>query len=109
MATVVRTYEHRFKDRFYFPAVVRGLFVTLTRIFVRKDTVQYPEKKHVPAEGYRGLHRLNKHPDRRIKCVACEMCATTCPSSLWLREFLLSLASKATPPMPVTPSVHLGF
>ncbi len=80
MATVVRTYEPRFKDRFYLPAVVQGLFITLTRVFVRKDTVQYPEKKHVPAEGYRGLHRLNKHPDGRIKCVACEMCATTCPS-----------------------------
>lgn len=80
MATVVRTYEPRFKDRFYFPALARGLFVTFTRIFVRKDTVQYPEKKHVPAEGYRGLHRLNKHPGGRIKCVACEMCATTCPS-----------------------------
>ena len=80
MATVLRTYEPQFWDRFYLPALVQGLMITLTRIFVRKETIQYPERKHVPLEGYRGLHRLNKHPGGRIKCVACEMCATTCPS-----------------------------
>lgn len=80
MATVVRTYEPRFWDRFYIPALLQGLFITLGRFFKRKDTVQYPERKHVPPEGYRGLHRLNKHEDGRIRCVACEMCATACPS-----------------------------
>ncbi len=80
MATVVRTYESRFWDRFYIPAVLQGLFITFVRILKRKDTIQYPEHKYVPPEGYRGLHRLNKHEDGRIKCVACEMCATSCPS-----------------------------
>ncbi len=80
MATVLRTYEPRFWDRFYIPALLQGLFITLGRIFKRKDTIQYPEKKHVPFEGYRGLHRLNKHEDGQIKCVACEMCATACPA-----------------------------
>ncbi|UCH61761.1 MAG: NADH-quinone oxidoreductase subunit NuoI [Fidelibacterota bacterium] len=80
MATVLRTYEPRFWDRFYIPALLQGLFITLGRIFKRKDTIQYPESKHVPPEGYRGLHRLNRHEDGRIKCVACEMCATACPA-----------------------------
>ncbi len=80
MATIVKTYEPRFWDRFYIPAMIQGLWITLGRFFKRKDTVQYPEKKHVPPPGYRGLHRLNKHEDSRIKCVACEMCATVCPS-----------------------------
>ena len=80
MATVVRTYEPRFWDRIYLPALVKGLSITLTRFFKRKDTIQYPEVKHVPPEGYRGLHRLNKFPDGRIKCVACEMCSTACPA-----------------------------
>ncbi len=31
-------------------------------------------------EGYRGLHRLNKFPEGRIKCVACEMCSAACPA-----------------------------
>ncbi len=80
MATVLRTYEPRFWDRFYIPALLQGLFITLGRIFKRRDTIQYPEKKHVPPEGYRGLHRLNRHENERIKCVACEMCATACPA-----------------------------
>ena len=33
-----------------------------------------------PPEGYRGLHRLNKYPEGRIKCVACEMCSAACPA-----------------------------
>ena len=35
---------------------------------------------HIPPEGYRGLHRLNKFPEGRIKCVACEMCSAACPA-----------------------------
>ena len=80
MATVQRTYEPQFSDRFYLPAVVRGLWLTFVRIFRRKDTIPYPDRKYVPAEGYRGLHRLNKDPEGRIKCVACEMCQTACPA-----------------------------
>ena len=80
MPTVVRTYEPKFWDRFYLPAVVQGLWLTLRRLFMRKDTLLYPEQKYVPPEGYRGLHRLNKHEDGRIKCVACEMCQTACPA-----------------------------
>jgi len=80
MATIVRTYEPKWYDRFYLVAIVQGLWLTLTRFFRRKDTIEYPEEKYVPYEGYRGLHRLNKHADGRIKCVACEMCATACPA-----------------------------
>ena len=80
MATILRTYDPKFWDRLYLPALIRGLLITLGRIFRRKDTILYPEKKYVPPEGYRGLHRLNKFDDGRIKCVACEMCATACPA-----------------------------
>lgn len=80
MATVVKTYEPKYLDQFYFPAILQGLWITFRRIFSRKDTIQYPEQKHVPAEGYRGLHRLNQHDNGRIKCVACELCRTACPS-----------------------------
>ena len=80
MATVVRTYEPKFLDRFYLPAMMQGLLITFTRLFKRKDTIQYPEQKYVPQEGYRGLHRLNKNADGRIKCVACDLCHTACPA-----------------------------
>ena len=80
MATVIRTYEPKFWDRYYLPALGRGLALTLVRMFRRKDTIPYPDRKWVPVDGYRGLHRLNKDEHGRIKCVACEMCQTACPA-----------------------------
>ena len=80
MATVIRTVEPDCWDRFSLPMIVQGLLITFSRIFAPKDTILYPERKHVPTEGYRGLHRLNKDADGRIKCVACEMCQTACPA-----------------------------
>ena len=43
-------------------------------------TVQYPEEQHVPSPNYRGVHRLNKDEQGRVKCVACMLCATACPA-----------------------------
>lgn len=80
MGTIIKSYEPNFLDKLYFPALFKGLIVTLRHMFKRKITVQYPEEKHVPPEGYRGLHRLNKYSNGRIRCVACEMCAAACPS-----------------------------
>jgi NADH-quinone oxidoreductase subunit I len=55
-----------------------------------KDRViQYPEEKRedLPIEKggmqlntYRGVHRLNKDEEGRVKCVACFMCSTACPA-----------------------------
>ena len=80
MGTIVKSYKTTFVDKLYLPAMVRGLIVTLRHFFRRKVTIQYPEQKHIPPEGYRGLHRLNKYPEGRIKCVACEMCSAACPA-----------------------------
>jgi len=43
-------------------------------------TIEYPEEKHVPSPNYRGVHRLNKDEQGRVKCVACMLCATACPA-----------------------------
>ena len=64
----------------YFPAIFKGMWRTLTWMFRKKVTLQYPEEKHVPRPGYRGEHRLKQDPVGRMKCVACFMCATACPA-----------------------------
>ncbi len=71
-------------ERTYLPQIVEGLSITGRHIVdvIRGKgsvTAEYPEEQHVPSENYRGVHRLNKDDDGRIKCVACMLCATACP------------------------------
>jgi NADH-quinone oxidoreductase subunit I len=72
-------------ERTYLPQILAGLVVTAKHIggvmFANKAiTVQYPEEQHVPSPNYRGVHRLNKDEQGRVKCVACMLCATACPA-----------------------------
>jgi len=69
-------------DKLYIPAVLKGLLVTLKHLITphKYITIKYPEHKWKPYPKYRGAHRLNKDEQGRIKCVACEMCASACPS-----------------------------
>jgi len=72
-------------DRLFLPQIAVGLGVTARHIagvaFQNKAiTMQYPEEQHVPSPNYRGVHRLNKDDQGRVKCVACMLCATACPA-----------------------------
>lgn len=69
-----------FAERIYLPAVMQGLKLTFRRIFKKTFVVQYPEEKYTPHPRFRGIHRLNKDEQERVKCVACYMCATICPA-----------------------------
>src|SRR6266852_2244209 len=67
-------------EQLYLPAIFAGLQTTLKHMFMPKVTVQFPEERpHLPAH-YRGVHRLNRDGEGRVKCVACYMCATACPA-----------------------------
>ncbi|MDH3628111.1 MAG: NADH-quinone oxidoreductase subunit I [Acidobacteriota bacterium] len=65
--------------RLYFPAILAGLVVTLKHMFMKKDTMQYPETKRELGERYRGVPVLVKDQDGREKCVGCYMCQWVCP------------------------------
>ena len=76
-------------ENLYLPAIVGGLAVTGKHIagglfpgaFGNEAiTIQYPEESHPPTSNYRGVHRLNKDEQGRVKCVACMLCATACPA-----------------------------
>ena len=72
-------------EKFFLPQIGAGLAVTARHIGGvalgnKAITVQYPEEQHVPSPNYRGVHRLNKDEQGRVKCVACMLCATACPA-----------------------------
>lgn len=86
-------------EAFYLPELFKGLGTTLKHmtgtLAGRKGpgalrTMQYPEvrREDLPvAEGglhvgnFRGVHRLNRDEEGRVRCVACFMCSTACPAN----------------------------
>jgi NADH-quinone oxidoreductase subunit I len=59
--------------------LINGLKITLSHMFKKPVTLQYPTERPDVAEGFRGLHALNVSHDR-AKCVACYLCPTVCPA-----------------------------
>ncbi len=69
-----------FWERLYIPAILEGLNTTIKHMFKPTLTEQYPEQKSEMPANYRGVHRLNRDEQGRVRCVACYMCATACPA-----------------------------
>ncbi len=73
--------EIGFWEATYLPAILEGLKTTFRHVVDRQTvTQQYPEVKPELPVHYRGVHRLNRDEQNRVKCVACMMCATVCPA-----------------------------
>ena len=83
-------------EAFYLPEVFKGLGTTLKHMAgsigkgKRSRVMEYPEerKENTPVEigganlgNFRGVHRLNRDEEGRVKCVACFMCPTVCPAN----------------------------
>src|SRR4051812_42076408 len=81
-------------DQFYLPQVLAGLGTTMKHMLQvlggTDRVIQYPEERRedipvdqggMPLRTYRGVHRLNKDEEGRVKCVACFMCSTACPAA----------------------------
>ena len=72
--------------KMYVPLFVQGLTTTLKHLTrsLKGDvvTVSYPDQEPKLANPliYRGVHRLNRDEQGRVKCVACFLCATACPA-----------------------------
>ena len=66
----------------YLRLFFEGLATTLKHLFGRKKTVEFPEERYQTPDPirYRGVHRLNRDEQGRVKCVACFLCATACPA-----------------------------
>ncbi len=80
-------------ESLFLPAVLSGLGTTLRHMGQslrgKVRTMQYPEERRenksvfdggMDIQRYRGVHRLNRDEQGRVKCVACYMCATACPA-----------------------------
>ncbi|MDX2148169.1 MAG: NADH-quinone oxidoreductase subunit I [Planctomycetota bacterium] len=89
-------------EALYLPEIFKGMGTTLRHMVTSfgagkflpanlntSRTMQYPEERRehmIPERGgmnasnFRGVHRLNRDEQGRVKCVACMMCPTICPA-----------------------------
>lgn len=89
---VIKRKGGSFNEKLYLIEVFKGMKVTLghflrnlmdnSRLYVR----HYPEVQPEITPRWRGRHRLTTHDDGSIKCVACFMCQTNCPSNCIMIE-----------------------
>lgn len=77
---VVVQKELTLSERLYFPAILKGMWITFTHIFKRTPTVKYPEQKREIAPVYRGQHVLKRDEAGAERCTACGLCAVACPA-----------------------------
>jgi NADH-quinone oxidoreductase subunit I len=77
---VVSKKELNWVEKLYLPAIFQGMFITISHLFKKKATTQYPEVKRYIAPVYRGLHVLKRDEQGRENCTACGLCAVACPA-----------------------------
>jgi len=66
-------------DRLYMPQILKGMWITLKHIPMKRFTRQYPEETPPLPKRYRGVPTLVRDPEQRVKCVACQLCEFVCP------------------------------
>src|SRR5205809_7918001 len=67
-------------EKLYLPAVLKGMFITLSHLFRKKVTIQYPEEKRTFPKVFRGVQSINRDEEGRERCTACGLCAVACPA-----------------------------
>ncbi|MGB8182732.1 MAG: NADH-quinone oxidoreductase subunit NuoI [Stellaceae bacterium] len=60
--------------------LVSALWLTLTYMFKRPVTVNYPYEKGPLSPRFRGEHVLRRYPNGEERCIACKLCEAVCPA-----------------------------
>ncbi len=60
-------------------ALLTGLGVIFAHLFVKNDTIEYPEERRPLPPSTRGRHLLRRYDDGLERCVGCSLCAANCP------------------------------
>ena len=69
-----------FLESIYLWNIMKGMGITISHLFKKKATIQYPEQKRSFSKVFRGLHVLNRDAEGRENCTACGLCAVACPA-----------------------------
>lgn len=76
---LIRRKDLTFWERLYLPEIVKGMALTISQIFRKKFTVQFPEERFTPPPSFRGRPVLVEESGVE-RCVACGLCSRVCPA-----------------------------
>ncbi len=57
-----------------------GLRTTLSEMFAKPVTIQYPEQKRPVRARFRGRHILRRYENGLERCIGCSLCSAACPA-----------------------------
>jgi NADH-quinone oxidoreductase subunit I len=77
---MVSNKEQSLSERLYLPAILKGMSITMSHLFKKKVTIDFPEKERPRAPVYRGQHVLKRDENGAERCTACGLCAVACPA-----------------------------
>ena len=66
--------------------IVKGLLLTLSYVFRRKVTLNYPHEKGRLSPRFRGEHALRRYPSGEERCIGCKLCEAICPAQAIIIE-----------------------
>ena len=67
-------------ESIYLWNIFKGMMITLSHLFKKKATINYPEQTRTFSKVFRGLQVLNRDEEGRERCTACGLCAVACPA-----------------------------
>ena len=60
--------------------LLSGMKLTLSYMFKKPVTVNYPFEKGPLSPRFRGEHALRRYPNGEERCIACKLCEAVCPA-----------------------------
>ena len=60
--------------------ILKGMWITLRKMFDKKVTINYPHEKTPVSPRFRGEHALRRYPSGEERCIACKLCEAICPA-----------------------------
>ena len=60
--------------------LIAGMALTLSYMFRKKVTINYPFEKGPLSPRFRGEHALRRYPNGEERCIACKLCEAICPA-----------------------------